>query len=77
MKPKKIDTLRALMAAGHWPQALSLAAKFPRLGEHAETISRAHGCAVNPGFYRQLGHDPQACIDAGIAALKARYGVKK
>ena len=70
---KKIDTLRALMRDESWPQALSLAAKFPRLGCDKAVIVRAHECTVNPSFYRQLGVDAEQAIQAGIDALKARY----
>ncbi|MFZ3192803.1 MAG: hypothetical protein WA154_06320 [Moraxellaceae bacterium] len=70
---KKIDTLRDFMQQESWPQALSLAAKFPRLGNEKAAIVRAHECLVNPSFYRQLGVDTEQAIQAGIAALKARY----
>jgi len=70
---KKIDTLRALMQQNEWQKALSLAAKFPRLGCDKAVIVRAHECTVNPSFYRQLGVDTERAIQAGIAALKARY----
>lgn len=70
---KKIDTLREFMKQESWPQALSLAAKFPRLGNEKAVIVRAHECLVNPSFYRQLGVDTEQAIQAGIAALKARY----
>jgi len=61
------------MAAGDWPAALSLAAKFPRLGEHKTVITRARGAMTNPAFYRQIGHNPERLIAYGIAALKGRY----
>ena len=70
---KKIDTLRSLMRNESWSQALSLAAKFPRLGNEKAAIVRAHECVVNPSFYRQLGVDTDQAIQAGIAALKDRY----
>lgn len=43
----KISILREHMAAGRWQKAISIAAKFPRLGEHKETILRAHGAYFN------------------------------
>ena len=71
--PKKIDQLRDLMAAEKWPQALSLAAKFAVLGAEKAAIKRAHECIGNPSFYRQIGVNPEAAIEAGITALKRRY----
>jgi hypothetical protein len=61
------------MAAGEWRRALSLAAKFPRLGTHKNAIVDAHEAYTHPDFYRQLGKDVDAVIQAGIAALKDRY----
>ena len=70
---KKIDVLRAHMAAQEWRKAVSLAAKFPRLGDEKEVITRAQTAFVNPGFLRQIGKDPESCIEAGKVALIRRY----
>lgn len=69
----KIDQLRAYMAQGDWPHALSLAAKFPRLGLHKAAIVRAHECYAHPRFYQQLGLDLDEAKATGIAALQERY----
>lgn len=74
MQPtKKIDLLTALMSENKWNEALSLASKFPRLGEHKAAIVRAHECIVNPRFYTQIGVNIDEAISAGIDALKIRY----
>lgn len=70
---KKIDILRAHMAAQDWKKAVALAARFPRLGDEKEAITRAQTAFVNPGFLRQVGRDPAGCIEAGKAALIRRY----
>lgn len=70
----KIDKLRAFMAAGAWRAALSMAARFPRLGAHADAIRAGHEAMQRPDFQRQLKRDPDVVVAAGIAALKARYG---
>lgn len=75
MPPTKISRLRELMANGDWDAALSLAAKFPRLGDDGPAITRANAARVHSTFYRQLRHDPDALRAAGIAALKRRYGL--
>lgn len=72
--PKKIDQLRALMAAGGWAKALALAARFPDLGDHKDRIKGGHEARVHGAFYAQLGKDPKALIEDGIQALKERYG---
>ncbi len=74
MAEKKIDQLRALMAAGDWRAALAMAAKFKRNGEHAHAITRAYDAYQRPDFQRQIGRDPERLIADGIAALEARYG---
>lgn len=72
--PRKIDRLRDLMRAGRWDAALALAARWPRLGDHAQAIRLGHEAAAHPGFYRQLGKDPEQMREAGITALRERYG---
>ncbi len=74
MQERKIDKLAAHMRSGNWQAALSLAAKFPRLGAHAAVIRRAHEATQQPAFYRQIGMDPEQLVQAGVEALKARYG---
>ena len=73
MPPKKIETLRAYMAAGDWRAALRLAAAFPRLGEHKARIERGWEAAARPDFQRQLGRNPEVLMADGIAALRERY----
>lgn len=69
----KLSKLKDCAATGDWAGALRIAAKFPELGQHKADIVRAHECLVNPAFYRQLGRDPEACVNAGIDALRTRY----
>jgi hypothetical protein len=69
----KLSKLVAAANDGDWQRALSIAAKFPRLGDHKTPIVRGHEAYVNPGFYAQLGKDPEQLKNAGIEALKQRY----
>jgi hypothetical protein len=71
--PGKIDNLRAPMAAGDWRRALSIAAKFPRLGEYDAAIRAAHEACQRPQFQRQIGRDPEALVMAGVRALWETY----
>ncbi len=73
---KKIDVLRAYMRAGAWREALALAARFPRLGDHKAAIVRGHEAYAHPRFYTALGQDPASLQAAGRAALEARYGAQ-
>lgn len=69
----KLDAVRASMRAGDWAMAITLAAKFPRLGDEQADIMRAREALLRPAFQRQLGKDPVALIEAGKAALLRRY----
>jgi len=69
----KLSKLKQCAASDDWAGALRIAAKFADLGEFKPVIVRAHECLVNPGFYRQLGRDPDAAVSEGIAALRTRY----
>jgi hypothetical protein len=73
MPPKKIDVLRAHMAAGEWREAVALASTFGRLGGEKRAIMGAREAFARPEFQRQLGKNPDELIAAGVAALKLRY----
>jgi len=73
MPPTKLSLLRAAAAKADWAKVLSIAAKFPQLGQHKAAITRAHCAIQNPAFYKQLGQDPAALVAAGIEALRTRY----
>ena len=70
----KLDAVTDAMRAGDWPKALSLAAKFPRLGDEKREIMQANEALKRPDFQRQLGRDPEQLIAAGQMALIRRYG---
>ena len=72
---KKIDILKNAMVSHEWEKALSVASRFPRLGEHKNAIVRAHEAIVNPRFYSQLGFNIQELIQEGIQALQERYPI--
>ena len=69
----KASRLKDFMLAGEWDKALSLAAKFPKLGEHKDAIVKGHEANVHASFYSQLGKDPAKLRMAGIEALQQRY----
>jgi hypothetical protein len=69
----KLSQLQAQMNAGNWEKAIAIAARFPRLGEHRNTILDAQMAITNPAFCRGIKKDPAQLIEAGKAALMARY----
>lgn len=70
----KLSQLRAAYTDGRMKTALRIAAKFPNLGVHAERIQRGWAALTRPGFYVELGCDPDALVADGLAAIKERYG---
>ena len=73
----KLAQVQAAMAAQDWPRAFSIASKFARLGPQRAAIMRAQAARLSPGFYRGLGRDPTAIIEAGKAALRERFEAKR
>jgi hypothetical protein len=71
----KIEQLRSMWIQGDQIGALRMAAKFPRLGDEREAITRGWEASRNPAFYRQIGRDPEALVDAGLEALVAKYAL--
>ena len=72
----KLQTLKNAAAVGNWQQAFAIAARFPRLGVHRNTLLDAHSAYTNPRFLTQIGRDVNACIEAGKLALIAAYGIE-
>lgn len=71
----KLSKVIAAWRAGKKEEALRIAAKFPRLGEHAAVIQRGWAAFQNPEFYKELGHDPEELFNDAIRAIKERYNL--
>ena len=71
----KLSKLKAAAKSGDLPGALRIAARFPQLGAEKGVITRAWNAHQSPGFYRQIGQDPDALFQAGITAMKAKYQI--
>ena len=71
----KLQTLKNAASDGDWKKAISIAAKFPRLGAHRGAVLDARMAYTNPRFLAQIGRDANTCIAAGISALIAAYGL--
>jgi hypothetical protein len=71
----KLAKLEAAYRSGNQREALRIAAKFPRLGEHKEPITRAWAAIQSPDFYRAIGQDPESLVADGVKALQVRYSL--
>lgn len=74
-KGKGPADIKAAIDAGNPAEALRIAAGFPFLGEHKDTIQKGWSAYRNPDMYREMGHNPEELFNAAINAVKARYGV--
>jgi hypothetical protein len=73
MAPSALE-IRALVEAGRLREAILRAAKFQDLGAHRDRILSAREAYQRPEFQTQIGKNPTALIEDGIAALRERYG---
>ena len=73
-KPDKVQELERSVAREDWPTALRIASKFRLSGEERTAIQRGHEALARPDFYRAIGMDPDALYQAGVQALRRRWG---
>lgn len=71
----KLSILKEYAASGNWEKAISIAAKFPQLGNERNAILDAQTAFANPRWLIGLGKDVDATKSLGIAALRSRYGI--
>jgi hypothetical protein len=71
----KSDQIRAAWAAGDRIGALRIAARFFDRSASTKTFKRGIGAHNNPGFYRQLGEDPEQIVDDALNVLAKRFNL--
>ncbi len=69
----KSDKIKAALISGDKVRAISIASKFFDRSEDTRLYQQAQSAANNPAFYRQIGKDPEAIVDAAVAALSQRF----
>ncbi len=71
----KTEKLKNLILNNEMTKALSLAKTFRIWDnkEDKEMVILAHECNQNPDFYRQIGKDIDASIEAGENVLRRIY----
>src|SRR5262245_64785929 len=65
----KVDQIRAAWAVGNRIGALRIAARFFDRSTDTKTFKRGINAYNNPGFYRQLGKDPEQLMAAAFELL--------
>ena len=69
----KSDKIKAALISGDKVRAISIASKFFDRSEDTRLYQQAQAAIGNPGFYRQIGKDPDAIIAAAVESLNHRF----
>src|SRR5262245_59386053 len=69
----KSDQIRAAWGAGDRIGALRIAARFFDRSIDTRTFKRGMDAYNNPGFYRQLGKDPEQLMAAALELLAKKF----
>ena len=71
----KTDRIRAAWAVGDRVGALRIAARFFDRSEATKAFKRGMDAHNNPGFYRQLGKDPDLLLVAALQLLARKFSL--
>jgi hypothetical protein len=71
----KTDRIRAAWASGDQVGALRIAARFFDRSEATKTFKHGMDAHNNPGFYRQLGKDPDLLLSAALELLARKFSL--
>ena len=72
---RKTDQIRAAWAAGDQIRALRIAARFFDRSADTRTFKRGMDAYNNPGFYLQLGKNPEQLTTAALELLAMKLGL--
>jgi hypothetical protein len=72
----KTDQIRAAWLAGDQIGALRIAAQFFDRSVATKTFQRGMDANNHPGFYRQLGKEPQELVAAALEILARRFDLR-
>jgi hypothetical protein len=74
MHQSKSERIKESLKDGDWVAALRLASRFHDRSSDTATFKRGFVAYRHPGFYRQLGKDPDQLVTAAVALLRGRFG---
>jgi hypothetical protein len=69
----KTDQIRTTWAAVDQIGALRIAARFFDRSDATKAFQRGMNAYNHPGFYRQLGKEPQEVVTAALETLAKRF----
>jgi hypothetical protein len=73
---RKVDQLRDAWNTGDQIGALRIAARFFDRSIATKAFQRGMNANNHPGFYRQLGKEPQELVAAALALLQKRFDLR-
>ena len=71
----KTDQIRTAWSTGERIGALRIAVRFFDRSEATKTFKRGMDAHNNPGFYRQLGKDPDLPLRAALELLARKFSL--
>jgi hypothetical protein len=71
----KSSKIKSAWAAGDQLGALRMAARFSDRSMDTQIFKRGMAAHNYPGFYRQLGHDPEQITAEALRVLAAKFGL--
>lgn len=69
----KTNQIKGLLDAGQVNKAISIASKFFDRSEDTKLFKQAQAAIQNPGFYKQIGKDPDAIVAQATELLAKRF----
>jgi hypothetical protein len=74
MHQSKSERIKESLKDEDWVAALRLASRFHDRSSDTATFKRGFDAYQYPGFYRQLGKDPDQLVAAAVVRLWCRFG---
>jgi hypothetical protein len=72
---RKTDKIRIAWTTGDKIGALRIAAQFFDRSSDTKSFKRGMDAHNNPGFYRQLGKEPEQIVGIALEVLARRFGL--
>lgn len=73
MNASKTEMIKHYLSSGDMVKAISIASKFFDGSKDTSAFKQAHSAINNPGFYRQIGKDPDQIVSDAVCILKDRF----
>lgn len=69
----KVAQIREAIKSGDNKKAISIASKFFDKSEETKIFKAAQSAIINPGFYTQIGKNPEDLVALAVAKIKEKF----